>query len=301
MIHNDGLGDYSISMLINNREEIRDRLKRQLLIGRKDVSASDNPDLYHRVNDIESRITISEKSLKNINDASDVVLLYGKAIPHLIDILQRIINITLDTRQAGLTNTKFANNLAEIRNIEKELKSSILLYKFKDLNIFDYKTVAQNAYAVEKRFKWDISDNLLKRDTLTLQKPHTVIGETLLYKETLVDSNKYLTTTYHINNAGNRAYLSYNIRVLENDIKKLRTDLDNINSFNSTLTQRKRLLLTTLDNNYRMLRDSVGIDNEKIQAKINDIERQIKTARETWRVSSLNDPITNTVASLLEI
>ena len=56
MIHNDGLGDYSISMLINNREEIRDRLKRQLLTGRKDVSASDNPDLYHRVNDIESKI-----------------------------------------------------------------------------------------------------------------------------------------------------------------------------------------------------------------------------------------------------
>ena len=185
MIHNDGLGDYSISMLINNREEIRDRLKRQLLTGRKDVSASDNPDLYHRVNDIESKITITEKSLKNINDASDLVLLYGKAIPHLIDILQKIITITLDTRQAGLTNTKFANNLIEIRNIENELKSSILLYKFKDQNIFDYKTVAENAFAVEKRFKWDISDNILKRDTLTLQKPHTVIGESLLYKESL--------------------------------------------------------------------------------------------------------------------
>ncbi len=301
MIHNDGLGDYSISMLINNREEIRDRLKRQLLTGRKDVSASDNPDLYHRVNDIESKITITEKSLKNINDASDLVLLYGKAIPHLIDILQKIITITLDTRQAGLTNTKFANNLIEIRNIENELKSSILLYKFKDQNIFDYKTVAENAFAVEKRFKWDISDNILKRDTLTLQKPHTVIGESLLYKESLVDSNKYLTTTYHINNSGNRAYLSYNILVLENDIKKLHKDLDNINSFNSTLTQRKRLLLTTLDNNYRILHDSVGIDSEKIQTKINDIQRQIQTARETWRVSSLNDPITNTVASLLEI
>lgn len=301
MIHNDGLGDYSISMLINNREEVRDRLKRQLLTGRKDVTASDNPDLYHRVSDIESRIHITEKSLKNINDAADVVSLYGKAIPHLIEILQKIILITLDTRQAGLTNVKFASNLAEIRSIEAELKSAILLYKFKDLNIFDYKTVAESAYAVEKRFKWDISDNILKRDTLTLQKPHTVIGETLLYKESLSDSNKYLTTTYHTNNSGNRAYLSYNLLVLENDINKLRKDLDNINSFNSTLSQRKRLLLTTLDNNYRILRDSVGIDSEKIQTKLNDIERQIKTARDTWRVSSLNDPITNTVASLLEI
>lgn len=301
MIHNDGLGDYSISMLINNREEMRDRLKRQLITGRKDVSASDNPDLYHRVSDIESRIHITEKSLKNINDASDLVSLYGKALQHLIDILQKIIQITLDTRQAGLTNAKFSSNLAEIRSIETELKSAILLYKFKDLHIFDYKTVAENAYAVEKRFKWDISDNILKRDTLTLQKPHTVIGETLLYKASLSDSKKYLTTTYHINNSGNRAYLSYNLLVLENDIKKIRKDLDDINSFNSTVSQRKRLLLTTLDNNYRILRDSVGIDSEKIQTKLNDIERQIKTARDTWRVSSLNDPITNTVASLLEI
>ena len=301
MIHNDGLGDYSIKMLIDNREEIRDRLKRQLLLGRRDVSASDNPDLYHIVNDLEARITVSEQSLKNLSDAADLVVLYGKALEHLIEILQKIITLTLDTRQAGLTNERFSDNLKLINNIEKELKSAILLYKFKTSNIFDYKTVAEGAYNVEKRFTWDISDNLLKRDTLTLQKPHTVIGETLLYKASLVDSNNYLTTTYHINNSGNRAYLSYNLLVLENDIKKLRNDLDNINSFNSTIKAKRRLLLTVLDNHYRMLKDSVGVDTNEIQTKLNKIENELKTARDTWRVSALNDPITNTVTSLLEI
>tara|TARA_B100000035_G_C20967782_1_gene539567 strand:- start:232 stop:1137 length:906 start_codon:yes stop_codon:yes gene_type:complete len=301
MIHNDGLGDFSIKMLIDNREEVRDRLKRQLLLGRRDVTSSDNPDLYHTVNDLEARITVGEQSLKNLSDAADLVVLYGKAIEHLIEILQQIITLTIDTRQAGLTNERFSANLKLINNIENELKSAILLYKFKTSNIFDYKTIAQGAFNVEKRFTWDVSDNLLKRETLTLQKPHTVIGETLLYKESLVDSKTYLTTTYHINNSGNRAYLSYNLLVLENDIKKLRKDLDNINSFNSTLKAKRRLLLTVLDNNYRMLKDAVGIDTNEIQTKLNKIENELKTARETWKVSALNDPITNTVASLLQI
>lgn len=301
MIHNDGLGDFSIKMLIDNREEVRDRLKRQLLLGRRDVTSSDNPDLYHTVNDLEARITVGEQSLKNLSDAADLVVLYGKAIEHLIEILQQIITLTIDTRQAGLTNERFSANLKLINNIENELKSAILLYKFKTSNIFDYKTIAQGAFNVEKRFTWDVSDNLLKRETLTLQKPHTVIGETLLYKESLVDSKTYLTTTYHINNSGNRAYLSYNLLVLENDIKKLRKDLDNINSFNSTLKAKRRLLLTVLDNNYRMLKDAVGIDTNEIQTKLNKIENELKTARETWKMSALNDPITNTVASLLQI
>ena len=62
MIHNDGLGDYSIKMLINNREEVRDRYKRQLLSGRRDVRAGDNPELYKNVSDLEAKIHISEKS-----------------------------------------------------------------------------------------------------------------------------------------------------------------------------------------------------------------------------------------------
>ena len=113
------------------------------------------------------------------------------------------------------------NSQIILQDIETSNLNSKVQFYFtnSDSNIFDYKTVAQSAYAVEKRFKWDVSDNILKRDTLTLQKPHTVIGETLLYKESLNDSKVYLTTTYHINNTGNRGYLSYNLLVLENDIK----------------------------------------------------------------------------------
>ena len=238
-----------------NREEIRDRYKRQLITGRRDVTASDNPDLYRTVNEVESRISISEKSLKTYNDIHDIVELYGKAIPHLLEIIQKNITLTLDTRNAGLTQAKFANNIKLIKNLDTELNSAILLYKFKNINIFDYKTVAQSAFAVEKRFIWDVSDNLLKRDKLKLQKPHTVIGESLLYKASLVDSDSY-STSFVTNNSTNRAKLSYNILVLEANIKKLRKDLDDINSFNSTATAKRRLLLTTLDNDYRMLRDA---------------------------------------------
>lgn len=301
MIHDDGLGDYSIQMLINNREEIRDRYKRQLLTGRRDVTASDNPDLYRTVSEVESKIHTSEKSLKTYNDIKDVIELYGKAIPHLSDIIQKIITLTLDTRNAGLTDAQFINNIALITNLEAELKSAILLYKFKNINIFDYKTVAQSAFAVEKRFNWDVSDNLLKRDKLVLQKPHTVIGESLLYKASLVDANTYQTTLLTVNNKANRDKLSYNILVLEADIAKLRKDLDNLNSFNGTVTAKRRLLLTTLDNNYRILRDAVGVDKEQLQGKINEIQREINIARDTWKTSALNDPITNTVTSLLEI
>ena len=301
MIHDDGLGDYSIQMLINNREEIRDRYKRQLLTGRRDVTASDNPDLYRTVSEVESKIHTSEKSLKTYNDIKDVIELYGKAIPHLSDIIQKIITLTLDTRNAGSTEAQFINNIALITKLETELKSAILLYKFKNINIFDYKTVAQSAFAVEKRFNWDVSDNLLKRDKLTLQKPHTVIGETLLYKASLVDANTYQTTLLTVNNKANRDKLSYNILVLEADIAKLRKDLDNLNSFNGTVTAKRRLLLTTLDNNYRILRDAVGVDKEQLQGKINEIQREINIARDTWKTSALNDPITNTVTSLLEI
>ncbi len=133
MIHNDGLGNISIKMLIDNREDVRDRLKRQLLTGRRVVSAGDNPDLYHTVNDLEAKIEISEKSLKNFNDAADLVSLYGKAIPHLIEILQKMVTLTLDTRQAGLTNAMFYNKLLKIDNLATELKSAILLYKFKNI------------------------------------------------------------------------------------------------------------------------------------------------------------------------
>tara|TARA_B100000902_G_scaffold323212_1_gene316899 strand:+ start:270 stop:1178 length:909 start_codon:yes stop_codon:yes gene_type:complete len=302
MIHNDGLGDLSIKMLIDNREEVRDRLKRQLLTGRRVVSASDNPDLYHTVNDLESKIDISEKSLKNFNDAADLVSLYGKAIPHLIEILQKMITITLDTRQAGLTNNLFYNNLLKIDNLASELKSAILLYKFKNMHIFFYKLVNEISYTVETRFKWDISDNILKRTCLTFNKPRMVIGENLLYKVSLNDSNCYKTTNnFTVNNNGNRNKLSYNILVLENDVKRLQRELDTVNSFSENIKAKRRLLLTTLDNNYRMLRDAVGVDKSEIQTKIDSINHELKTARDTWRTSSLNDPITNTITSLLEI
>ena len=45
----------------------------------------------------------------------------------------------------------------------------------------------------------------------------------------------------------------------------------------------------------------LGVDKELLQGKINEIQKEINTARETWKVSALNDPITNTVTSLLEI
>ena len=302
MIHNDGLGNLSIKMLIDNREEVRDRLKRQLLTGRRVVSAGDNPDLYHTVNDLESKIEISEKSLKNFNDAADLVSLYGKAIPHLIEILQKMVTLTLDTRQAGLTNAMFYNKLLKIDNLAAELKSAILLYKFKNIHIFFYKLVSQVSYTVETRFKWDISDNILKRNSLTFTKPSMVIGENLLYKVSLNDSNCYKTTNnFTVNNAGNRAKLSYNILVLENDIQRLQRELDTVNSFSENIAAKRRLLLTTLDNYYRMLRDAVGVDTAEIQTKIDSINKELKTARDTWRTSALNDPITNTVTSLLEI
>lgn len=302
MIHNDGLGDLSIKMLIDNREEVRDRLKRQLLTGRRVVSASDNPDLYHVVNDLEAKIDISEKSLKNFNDAADLVSLYGKAIPHLIEILQKMITLTLDTRQAGLTDNMFYNNLLKIDNLASELKSAILLYKFKNMHIFFYKLVNEVSYTVETRFKWDISDNILKRTCLTFKKPRAVIGENLLYKVSLNDSSCYKTTNdFTVNNSGNRGKLSYNVLVLENDIKNLQRELDTVNSFSESLNAKRRLLLTTLDNNYRLLKDAVGVDTSEIQTKIDTINRELKTARDTWRTSSLNDPITNTITSLLEI
>ena len=302
MIHNDGLGNISIKMLIDNREEVRDRLKRQLLTGRRVVSAGDNPDLYHTVNDLEAKIEISEKSLKNFNDAADLVSLYGKAIPHLIEILQKMVTLTLDTRQAGLTNAMFYNKLLKIDNLATELKSAILLYKFKNIHIFFYKLVSQISYTVETRFKWDISDNILKRNCLTFTKPSMVIGENLLYKVSLNDSNCYKTTNnFTVNNAGNRAKLSYNVLVLENDIQRLQRELDTVNSFSENIKAKRRLLLTTLDNYYRMLRDAVGVDTAEIQTKIDAINHELQTARDTWRTSALNDPITNTVTSLLEI
>lgn len=301
MIHNDGLGDYSIKMLINNREEVRDRYKRQLLSGRRDVRAGDNPELYQNVSDLEAKIHISEKSLKNLTDAADIVELYGKAIPHLIEIIQKMISISLDTKQAGLADGIFNNNLRRIRNLETELNSAILLYKFKRVHIFDYKKISQSAAGVEKRFNWDISNNLLNRERLVLQKPSAVIGETLLYKASLVDSNTYSTTGYNTNTKTTRGYVSYNILVLEADIIRLRAELDTINSFNSSVAAKRRLLLTTLDNNYRMLKEAVGVDSADLQTKIHEIEKELQIARSTWKASALNDPITNTVASLLEI
>ena len=122
-----------------------------------------------------------------------------------------------------------------------------------------------------------------------------------MYKASLVDANTYQTTLLTVNNKANRDKLSYNLLVLEADIAKLRKDLDNLNSFNGTVTAKRRLLLTTLDNNYRILRDAVGVDKEQLQGKINEIQREINIARDTWKTSALNDPITNTVTGLLEI
>ena len=76
--------------------------------------------------------------------------------------------------------------------------------------------VSQVSYAVETRFKWDISDNILKRNCLTFTKPSMVIGENLLYKVSPNDSNYYKTTNYFtVNNSDNRNRLSYNVLVLE--------------------------------------------------------------------------------------
>ena len=91
------------------------------------------------------------------------------------------------------------------------------------------------------------------------------------------------------------------IQTSYNDIQRLRRELDTVNSFSENIAAKRRLLLTTLDNYYRMLRDAVGVDKSEIQTKIDAINHELKTARDTWRTSALNDPITNTVTSLLEI
>ena len=93
--------------------------------------------------------------------------------------------------------------------------------------------------------------------------------------------------------------LDYNIKVVKADLKKLNNYLDDLSVFNNLLSFKRKTLISVYGTNLDLLQKLVSIDRETHKAKIDMLNCQIKTARKTFQGLSYNDPVTNTVSSML--
>ena len=79
----------------------------------------------------------------------------------------------------------------------------------------------------------------------------------------------------------------------------MNTYLDDLSVFNNLLVFKRKTLISVYGNNLDLLQKLVSIDRETHKAKIDMLNCQIKTARQTFQGLSYNDPVTNTVSSIL--
>lgn len=297
---------YKMQMLIHENEKTRNNLQKQLMNGRKMVSAEDSPEEYQMVSDLEIKIDITKKSLENCDEAVCVVELLQQALMTITSLIQTLLDVTIQARQPGISNLDLVSLISTIQGLEVEIESTLNMYTYKNQSVFYHKDRIsqsdQKTWEVAKRFKWNVTDSILKPNYLTLVKPKIILKgleQNFLYKEKSSDIQIYSLDGITTSSPENLLKLDYNIKVVKADLKKINNYLDDLSVFNNLLSFKRKTLISVYGTNLDLLQKLVGIDRETHKAKIDMLNCQIKTARKTFQGLSYNDPVTNTVSSML--
>ena len=297
---------YKMQMLIHENEKTRNNLQKQLMDGKKMVSAEDSPEEYQMVSDLEIKIDITKKSLENCDEAVCVVELLQQALMTIVSLIQMMLDVTIQARQPGISDLDLVSLITTIQGLEAEMESTLSMYTYKNQSVFYHKDRIlesdQKTWEVAKRFKWNITDSILKPNYLTLVKPKIILKgleQNFLFKEKTDDTETYCLDGITTSSPENLLKLDYNIKVIKADLKKMHTYLDDLSVFNNLLVFKRKTLISVYGTNLDLLQKLVSIDRETHKAKIDMLNCQIKTARQTFQGLSYNDPVTNTVSSIL--
>ena len=298
---------YKMQMLIKENEKKRNLLQKQLLDGRKLVSAKQAPEEYQKASDLEMKVDILKKSLDNVEDACSLVELVETALLNLVTILQTLLEVTIQARQPGISDVDILSFMSTIQSLETEFESTLNLYTWKNQSIFYHKdrlTITdKKTWEVAKKIKWNVTDSVLKPLYLTFTKPKIIVKgleKNFLFKVNAADPEVYISTGITTSSSTNQARLDYNILVIQSDIKLVQKYLGDLAVFNNLVAIKKQTLLSVYGSNLESLNKLVGIDREHHKAEINHLNCQIQTARKVFRGLCENDPVTNTVSSTLQ-
>ena len=298
--------DTKLQLMIKQNTQKRNQLQKQLLEGRKLLSATENPGDFQTANELEMMIDVLKQSLNNTDEAKSMIGITEQAIHSLIAILQTILEVTVQARQPGISQNNLTTFVNTIKSLQEEFKSTLKLITYRKQPVFYHKDrlveTDQKTWEVEKRFRWNVSDNLLTPIYLTFMKPKVILEglmRNFFYKVLVTDSKTYNVDSLTVSTTLTGTQLDYNIKVIQNDIHKLETYIGDLATFNNTVTLKRKTLLSVYSHNLELLQETIGIDRDVHAAKIEMLNCQIKTAKQAMATLCDENPITNTVSNIL--
>tara|TARA_B100000963_G_C22538902_1_gene631242 strand:- start:198 stop:1121 length:924 start_codon:yes stop_codon:yes gene_type:complete len=290
--------DYSDKKSIDSLVAKKKLLQKQLISGRRYVDPSDDPSAYCELNNYYTRIKCLKDTLKNIEDAIQMLKLTNDGI-NLLKQINRKINHHYSLIIENIMDDEHVyTNFKQILELSKDFFTTAQQFKYNNISLFDL----TGHLGI---MQWDLGSKCCNiQSILDWQRP--VILSDLASTQIILSSNIVNIYFYRNNttldlyikpeipesgfivscfSADKDIYLSQvekNSLIVNLDYTKLVQHSSNISIMIEKINIRKELLQNKLCNLEQRANTMNSIDVDKIQHEINCINKQLNMARKVY-------------------